>query len=109
MLQNIIRELNTLKEAMLLVTPEESEEPLYFHIQDSGKGGYTYSYFDRNGCEFDGGTYHTKSTVLMGDAVMQILEKESDRNYHAVQILQPQVSSDEEDIQINDKRNDSEN
>ena len=81
----MIQKINNMDEVMVQV---ESDEITYVHIQDSSEGGYDYTFFDEYGDEIDGGIYYPDNfTTQMGEALIHILEEETERKYRIVKIL----------------------
>ena len=83
--RDIIAKINNMEETMVQV---ESEEVTYCHIQESSEGGYDYTFFDENYDEIDGGIYEPEDFIArMGDALVSILEDETDGDYRIIRIL----------------------
>lgn len=83
--RDITEKINDMEEAMVQI---ESEEIAYCHIQESSEGGYDYTFFDEDCDEIDGGIYEPEDFMArMWDALVSILEDETDGDYSITRIL----------------------
>ena len=90
--KDIIEKINDMEEAMVQVT---SEEITYCHIQESSEGGYDYTFFDEDCNEIDGGIYEPEDFMArMGNALLSILEDETDGDYHLIRILSEEEANE---------------
>ena len=98
--EKFIEQINSMEEVMVEIDSYSSEIK-YCHIQECDFGGYDYTYFDKNYHEIDGGDYDVSGEdYLMGEALDNLLENETDGEYVIVRILSEDEMKDVLDAEV---------
>lgn len=102
-----IERINSMEEVMVEI--ESASEIKYCHIQESDEGGHDYTYFDEDCYEIDGGNYEIfGKDYLMGEALDNLLDTETDGEYVIVRILSEEEMEHVLDAEYDDMFDDEE-